>query len=262
MNGKKIGFTVPTGNFGNILAGWYAREMGLPVSRFICASNSNKVLTDFINTGVYDRNRDFAVTISPAMDILISSNLERLLYELSGRDAGFVAGLMNELSARGRYDAGPTIRERIKKLFYGGYASERETASALGDVFKRYGYLLDTHTAVGAHVYGEYKKSAYAAPTSVDKGCDQPEKMVIIATASPFKFAKDVYNAIIASESSAANEHGSAMFDELEYIDLLEKLSGVTAPAALRGLRDKQRRHFTEIAKTQMMATALEILLK
>ena len=301
VNGERIGFTVPTGNFGNILAGWYAREMGLPVSRFICASNSNKVLTDFINTGIYDRNREFAVTISPAMDILISSNLERLLYELSGRDAGFVTGLMNELSARGRYSAGPEIRERINELFYGGCANERETIVALQWAFKRYGYVLDTHTAVGAHVYGEYKKSAGAARTNDDGGCDQPEKMVIMATASPYKFAKDVYRAIAASESSAADERGSAdadtdvvdstdtaagttdstdaaagttdstdaaasssaaEFDELAYIDLLEKLNGTAAPAALRGLREKQRLHFIEIAKTQMKATALEILLK
>ncbi|MCL2060216.1 MAG: threonine synthase [Oscillospiraceae bacterium] len=287
QNGERVRFVVPTGNFGNILAGWYASEMGLPVSRFICASNSNNVLSDFIRTGVYNKNRDFFVTMSPAMDILISSNLERLLYEMSGRDAGSVARWMGELARTGRYDVGEAMRQRLSRLFYGGHASEEETAQAVGDAYRRYDYILDTHTAVGMHVLREYDNASMAtgdaaadsagsgAGAGVSAGCascvgradgDEAtgntaandaynEKVIVVATASPYKFAKDVYNAIACGKDSGADAP-----DELSYIDLLASLSGEPAPAPLRNLRDKAVLHTTSTTKGDMKQTALDLL--
>ena len=250
-NGDPICFVVPTGNFGNILAGWYAREMGLPVSRFICASNSNNVLADFINTGVYNKNRDFMVTISPAMDILISSNMERLLFELSGRDSESVANWMKQLVRTGSYDVGGAMREKLAGLFYGGYATEVETARAVSDTYNRYHYIIDTHTAVGMHVYSEYLKTK-VAPSG--------EIVVLAATASPYKFAKDVYKAINRSES-AVDE--IPVDDDIEYIDLLSKIGGgscAPVPESLRDLRAKPVLHLTETKQEDMKETALKIL--
>ena len=246
-NGDPICFVVPTGNFGNILAGWYAREMGLPVSRFICASNSNKVLADFINTGIYDKNRDFMVTMSPAMDILISSNLERLLYELSGRDSGSVAAWMGDLARNGSYDVGWAMRERLAGLFYGGYATEAETVRAIGDTYSRYNYIIDTHTAVGMHVYDAYCKANILPPG---------EKVVLVATASPYKFAKDVYKAINNSEATLDNISN----DDIQYINLLYSIGGTPVPESLRDLRAKPVLHLTETKKENMKETALNIL--
>jgi threonine synthase len=291
-NGEPIEFIVPTGNFGNILAGWYAREMGLPVSRFVCASNSNNVLADFINTGVYDRNRDFMVTMSPSMDILISSNLERLIYELSGRDAGYVVRLMGELSRNGRYDAGEAFRNKMAGVFYGGYAGEKETAAAIRETYNRHGYLIDTHTAVGMHVLKEFESDPAnrEAGGRVGAGATAPRKRgvknnagddigdqaydgricvkrgaktVVVSTASPFKFARDVYDAISAGDSDASRTSASSenqAVGDMEYIDMLSELSGIPVPESLRGLRDKKIAHTTVTSIGNMKETALDLL--
>ena len=274
QNGEPVNFAVPTGNFGNILAGWYAREMGLPVSRLICASNSNNVLTDFINTGVYDRNREFMVTMSPSMDILVSSNLERLLYELSGRSAGFVAERMGELSRSGRYDAGEAFRGKMASLFYGGYAGEKETAEAIRDAYNRYGYLIDTHTAVGMHVLKEFEKTggvgsgadrAAGGRGGVDaqsgSGSQPGAKTVVVSTASPYKFAKDVYLAICGGgECENLGRPSQEDADDIKYIELLNDLTGVPVPESLRNLRGKKIRHFTVTPIESMKETAIKLL--
>jgi threonine synthase len=340
--GERVRFAVPTGNFGNILAGWYAKEMGLPISKLICASNVNNVLSDFIQTGVYDKNRGFSATMSPSMDILISSNLERLLFELSGKDAELVSGWMAGLSSRGRYDVGARMRDAVAETMCGGYATEIETAAAIRSVFGRHGYLMDTHTAVAMHVYmgmrGNGGGSAAIAGTgkSPEEGARKGENAgagaasgggdgagkgmasgggesagngmasgggdgagngmapgrdseitVVVSTASPYKFAKDVYLAINpqdgadigghaggasgsgggASDSSGGGSasgtggSGSADIDEFRYISLLEALSNSTAPKSLTELRAKRRRHFTVTAKDGMKDTALSLLL-
>ena len=262
INGEPICFAVPTGNFGDILAGWYAREMGLPVARFICASNSNNVLADFIRTGVYNRKRDFMVTMSPAMDILISSNLERLLYELSGRDFESVARWMRELSQNGRYDVGEALQKKIASLLYGGYASEDETSQAIKATYRRYNYLVDTHTAVGIHVYREYEKSEKPESGGRAQHGDTQYggKVVVVSTASPYKFAKDVYEAIKDCAGIKDAAGGAPPADELEYIDMLSRVSGEAIPESLQNLRDKPLRHTTTTAKEHMKATALELL--
>ena len=271
--GEKIVFTVPTGNFGNILACWYACKMGLPVSRIICASNSNKVLTDFIETGVYDRRREFVTTMSPSMDILISSNLERLLFEVADRDAPTVKRWMESLSRDGVYDVGAEGLKRIRELFRGGYATERETGNAIKTVFDRCGYLMDTHTAVGMRVYSEYLESS---------GDISP--VVIVSTASPFKFAADVLESItskdVAAQSNVKTEDvavpsnakssdatvpsnaqptvavvpsSTKPEDEIECLNTLAALSGLSIPGPLKDLDKKSRVHFAVSEKENMM---------
>ena len=180
--GEPVNFCVPTGNFGNILAGWTAKEMGLPVTRFVCASNANNVLTDFIETGVYDRRRPFHLTSSPSMDILVSSNLERLLYFLS-KDSERVAGWMKQLSEEGRYDVGTGLKALIRRDFEAGYCDDAGTAEEIARVWREYGYLIDTHTAVASRVLGDYRART---------GDRTPA--IVVSTASPYKFACDVYN--------------------------------------------------------------------
>ncbi|MDR1439668.1 MAG: threonine synthase [Clostridiales bacterium] len=221
--GERVSFAVPTGNFGNILAGWYAKGMGLPISKLICASNVNNVLSDFIATGVYDRNRGFTPTMSPSMDILISSNLERLLFELSGRDAALVSGWMSDLARSGRYDVGARVRAAIAGTLRGGFATEGDTMAAIRLAFEKYGYLMDPHTAVALHVYGAMREGKAAAAggrgsdgtdaasaadgadcvdcadaASAAEGASREEITVLVSTASPYKFAKDVYLSIAA----------------------------------------------------------------
>lgn len=209
-NGDRIDFVVPTGNFGNILAGWYARCMGLPVNKLVCASNRNNVLTDFINTGTYDINREFFKTESPSMDILVSSNLERLLFELSGRDATSVKFRMSELARCGRYSATATETEKIKEAFACGYADEDDTAAAIADIFDEYGYLIDTHTAVAVSVA---ESREFARPT------------VVVSTANPFKFAPAALKAL--------GEDGGGDVTE-KTLDKLEELTAMDAPAQIR----------------------------
>lgn len=228
--GDKIDFVVPTGNFGNILAGWYARRMGLPVNKLVCASNRNNVLTDFINTGTYDINREFYKTESPSMDILVSSNLERLLFELSGRDAASVKFRMSELARCGRYSATAAEIEQIKDAFACGYADEDDTADAIAYMFDEYGYLIDTHTAVAVSVA---EKREFARPT------------VIVSTADPYKFAPAVLRALGESTDGEVTE---------KTLDTLEELTAMDAPAQLRGVFDAAVR-FDEVISPDDITT-------
>ena len=195
----KDGFNVvvPTGNFGNILAAYYARQMGAPIKKLICASNSNNVLSDFLKTGTYNRNRDFYTTISPSMDILISSNLERMLYELTGHDDKQVAAWQESLKNEGKYTVTEEVLAKFNELFFGGYCSEEKTSATIKDTFSKYGYLIDTHTAVAVSVYNDYKAQT---------GDGRP--VVIASTASPYKFANSVLEAL--GETVPENEFDAA----------------------------------------------------
>ena len=215
--GNPIDFCVPTGNFGNILAGWYAKQMGLPVDKFICASNDNNVLTDFIQTGVYDRNRPFYLTASPSMDILVSSNLERLLYCLTG-DGDKVAGFMAKLNEEGRYDVGDELRKAVQEQFVGGFCRDTDSKGQIGRLWAEQGYLMDTHTAVASRVLQNYR-----AQTGSDTPC------VIVSTASPYKFGGAVLDAL----GVVTNETGPALMDELS------ALTGIAPPKPLASLAGK-----------------------
>ena len=218
--GDKIDFAVPTGNFGDILAGWYAKEMGLPTGRMICCSNENNVLTDFLHTGTYDRNRPFHTTISPSMDILVSSNLERLLYAVSRSDVQ-TAGYMQELSEKGKYTVDNKIKAVLASDFASGCCSDRDTRDAIGEMYRLKGYLMDTHTAVAYKVLCDYRSMLInKTPT------------VVVSTASPFKFCDSVL-AALGKDSDAPGT---------ELIDELARLTGLKAPAALAGLNDKKVR--------------------
>ncbi len=230
--GEKINIVVPTGNFGNILAAFYAKKMGLPVAKLICASNENKVLYDFFTTGRYDKNREFILTSSPSMDILISSNLERLIYHISGENAAKNAELMRRLSADGRYEISPEMKARLSD-FYGNYASEAETAEAIRDLYEKTGYILDPHTAVAAGVYRKYKK---------DTG-DTETKTVIASTASPFKFTKSVMSAIDGKYSGLG---------EFELADEMSKIGKVPVPQAIEEIRTAEVRHETVCGVEEM----------
>ena len=234
---EPVNIVVPTGNFGNILASYYASRMGVPVKTFICASNRNKVLTDFIRTGVYDTHRDFHVTYSPSMDILISSNLERLLYHLSG-DPDEISRLMEQLSADGRYEAGPKIREGMK-CFYGGFADDEETLRTIAEVYENDGYLMDTHTAVAYKVYQDYQ---------AETGDNTPA--LIASTASAYKFASNVASAL----GLPAAEDGFAAVRELE------KKTGVPVPSGLRDLDRKTVRHDSVIDRDALKEAILASL--
>lgn len=236
--GDKINIVVPTGNFGNILAAYYAKGMGLPVNKFICASNKNKVLTDFINTGVYDIRRDFYVTNSPSMDILISSNLERLLYHLSGDDGGEIAALMNCLEKEKQYTVSPKIREGLKE-FYGGYADEAATNRTIGQMYKQNGYLIDTHTAVAYRVYADYKEETGDETTTV-----------IASTASAYKFAESVADSIGLPKEA----NGFAA------VEALAQATGVRVPACLQGLDKKEVRHRGVVDKEGLLEAVLKSL--
>ena len=237
--GDKINVVVPTGNFGNILAAFYAKQMGLPINKFICASNENKVLYDFFRTGTYDRKREFILTTSPSMDILISSNLERLIYRIAGNDAEKNKALMQALNGKGAY----TITDDMKKQladFYGNYASEAETAATIKRVYESDQYIMDTHTAVAASVYDKYvKETGDTTPT------------VIASTASPYKFTRSVMNAI----DSAYDKQS-----DFELVDELNKLSGVKVPQAIEDIRQAEVRHDIVCDKEDMLAEVKKFL--
>ena len=237
--GDKINVVVPTGNFGNILAAFYAKQMGLPINKFICASNENKVLYDFFRTGTYDRKREFILTTSPSMDILISSNLERLIYRIAGNDAEKNKALMQALNGEGAY----TITDDMKKQladFYGNYASEAETAATIKRVYESDQYIMDTHTAVAASVYDKYvKETGDTTPT------------VIASTASPYKFTRSVMNAI----DSAYDKQS-----DFELVDELNKLSGVKVPQAIEDIRQAEVRHDIVCDKEDMLAEVKKFL--
>ncbi len=234
-DGDKINIVVPTGNFGNILAAYYAGKMGIPVNKFICASNKNKVLTDFFNTGVYDINREFYLTNSPSMDILISSNLERLLYHLSGNDGDEIRSLMESLENNKRYEVSAKIKEGMKD-FYGGFASVEDTNETIGSMYRDNGYLMDTHTSVAYKVYRDYVK---------ETSDDTPA--IIASTASAYKFADSVAHSIGLGEE----ENG------FEYVRALAAETGVRVPKALKDLDKKPVRH-TGVIEIGEMAKAVE----
>ena len=220
--GEAINVVVPTGNFGNILAAFYAKNMGLPIGKLICASNDNKVLYDFFSTGTYDRNRDFVLTTSPSMDILISSNLERLIYRIAGNDADKNAELMAALSGNGKYDITEEMKAQLND-FYGNYATEAETAQTIKDLYEDCGYVIDTHTAVAATVYKKYVK-----------GTGDVAKTVIASTASPYKFTRSVMEAI---------DEKYASMGDFELVDELTKLANVAIPNAIEEIRTAPVRH-------------------
>lgn len=239
--GDKINVVVPTGNFGNILAGYYAKQMGLPVKTLVCASNSNNVLTDFLKTGTYDKNREFYTTSSPSMDILISSNLERLLYHMSGDDDKLICDLMNKLSADGKYTVSSDVMEKIQQMFDAGYTAEDKVDETIKYQFDNYGYLCDTHTAVAVRVYDEYVKNT---------GDDIPT--VIDSTASPYKFSASVLNAIADEELDG--------LDEFDMVKELNRITGVEVPAPIASLKDKKVR-FTDVCDREDMSNMVFKLL-
>ena len=233
--GEPVNVVVPTGNFGNILAAYYAGKMGIPFGKLICASNKNKVLTDFFNTGVYDINRDFYLTNSPSMDILISSNLERLLYHLSGNDGAEIKGLMESLESEKKYEVSDKIKEGLAD-FYGGFASMEETNETIGKMYDEHGYLMDTHTAVAYKVYQDYVS---------ETGDETPT--LIASTASAYKFADSVAKAIGLGEEA----------NGFEYVKSVAAKTGVRIPAGLKDLENKEIRH-TGVIEVPAMAKAVE----
>ncbi|MGN0406559.1 MAG: threonine synthase [Bariatricus sp.] len=237
--GEKINVVVPTGNFGNILAAYYAKNMGLPIAKLICASNENKVLYDFFRTGTYDKNREFILTTSPSMDILISSNLERLIYQIAGEDAKKDQELMNDLKSKGVYAITEEMKANLAD-FEAGYASEEQVKQTIHDIYTDTGYVIDTHTAVAASVYGEYRKNT-----------KDTAKTVIASTASPYKFARSVMTAIDPSYDS---------MEEFELIDELHKVSQMDIPNAIDEIRNAEIRHTTECDIEQMEASVKAVL--
>lgn len=237
--GEKINVVVPTGNFGNILAAFYAKNMGLPIGKLICASNENKVLYDFFATGTYDRNREFILTSSPSMDILISSNLERLIYRIAGDDAKKNQLLMKALQEEGKYEITPEMREELAE-FYGNYASEAETAEVIKEIYGQDGYVIDTHTAVAAAVYRKYRKET-----------GDTAKTVIASTASPFKFTRSVMTAIDEKYDSQP---------DFQLVDELSALSGVKVPRAIEEIRTAPVRHETVCEVEEMQSVVKKFL--
>ncbi|MBR6626985.1 MAG: threonine synthase [Lachnospiraceae bacterium] len=238
-SGEAVNVVVPTGNFGNILAAFYAKNMGLPIAKLICASNDNKVLYDFFSTGTYDRNREFMLTTSPSMDILISSNLERLIYRIAGNDADKNKALMTALNGQGRYEISYDMKQQLND-FYGNYATEDETADIIRSIYNDCGYVIDTHTAVAAAVYEKYK-----AETKDDT------KTVIASTASPFKFTRSVMNAI--------DTKYDAMGD-FELVDELSKLANVKVPGAIEEIRTAPVLHDKQCEVDEMKQVVRDFL--
>ncbi|NME35380.1 MULTISPECIES: threonine synthase [Fusobacterium] len=237
--GEKVNFIVPSGNFGDILAGYYAKLLGLPINKLVCASNSNKVLTDFYNTGVYNKNREFFKTLSPSMDILISSNLERLLFHLSNNDDKYIEKIMKDLKENGQYEISDSMLKKLQENFYFDYTGEEETKKTIKKVFNNYNYLLDTHTAVGYSVMEKFKK--------LDKfNC----KNILLSTASPFKFSKSVYESIFEEIS----------LNEFEIMKKLSKKTKFPIPENLKDLESKKELHKNIIEKNNIDKT-IEVML-
>ena len=229
--GEPINIVVPTGNFGNILAGYYAKKMGIPVNKLICASNANNVLTDFINTGVYDRNRQFYTTISPSMDILISSNLERLLYHLCGENDATIRDWFGKLASEGRYEVSEDVKKVLSEEFYAGCCNDDQTKACIKGIYDKYSYTCDTHTAVAVKVYQDYK-----AATGDDT------VTVIASTASPYKFSGSVLSALGADTAA----------DEFTLVDRLAEASKLPVPASLAALKNKEVRFSETVDKAEM----------
>lgn len=236
---EEINVVVPTGNFGNILAAYYAKNMGIPIAKLICASNENKVLYDFFQTGTYDRNREFVLTTSPSMDILISSNLERLIYKISGEDARKDTDLMTELKTKGSYAITGEMKANLAD-FAAGYATEEQVAKKIHDIYEDTGYVMDTHTAVAATVYKAYREDS-----------KDDRKTVIASTASPYKFAGSVMSAIDPKYKGQ---------DDFKLIEELQKVSGTEIPNAIKEIMNAEIRHNTECDVDQMEQTVKNIL--
>ena len=236
---EEINVVVPTGNFGNILAAYYAKNMGIPIAKLICASNENKVLYDFFQTGTYDRNREFVLTTSPSMDILISSNLERLIYKISGEDARKDTDLMTELKTKGSYAITGEMKANLAD-FAAGYATEEQVAKTIHDIYEDTGYVMDTHTAVAATVYKAYREDS-----------KDDRKTVIASTASPYKFAGSVMSAIDPKYKGQ---------DDFKLIEELQKVSGTELPNAIKEIMNAEIRHNTECDVNQMEQTVKNIL--
>ena len=235
--GEKINFCVPTGNFGDILAGYYAFKMGLPVNKLLCASNINNVLTDFFNSGEYDATRDFHKTISPSMDILISSNLERLVFEMMDRDGEKVKELMAELKETGKYSVPLSVIRRAFGVFYGGFADEEETMESMSNTFDEYGYVVDPHTAVALSVYDNYMMIT-----------NDQTPVVVLSTASPYKFAQDVYEAIGESRVE----------DPFKAVKKLHSLSGMEIPEGIAALETYEVRFRDVLKKSEIKQKVME----
>jgi len=240
-NGDKVNVCVPTGNFGNILAAYYAQQMGVPIAKLICASNENNVLTDFINTGKYDKNRKFFTTISPSMDILISSNLERLLYELSGNCAETVNALMKDLNDVGHYRLNSDMQTKISELLWAGSANDTETGEQIAKTFEEFNYLADTHTAVALNVYEQY----------VAKTGDKT-KTIIASTASPFKFGDSVMSALGITIKDK---------DDFEKLEMLSEIGGLEIPSSLAELKGKEEK-YTNVGEVAEMDDVVYEFLK
>ena len=238
--GEPINIAVPTGNFGNILAAFYAKEMGLPVNKLICASNQNNVLTDFFTTGTYNLDRPFLPGISPSMDIIISSNLERLLNHLAEGDTDLVCNLMNELKDKKQYTLPTELYAKLSS-FIADFASEEETLNTINEYYKNYNYLLDPHTAVAAHVYSQYQNKT-----------KDSTKTIIATTASPFKFAQSVAKAIELENHE--------IYDEYFTIDALAKVTNLETPTPLKDLKNKPILHKQTVTKENIAQVIGEIL--
>lgn len=229
--GDEVNFTIPSGNFGNCLAGFIAKNMGLPIQKFIVASNKNNILTDFFNTGKYDANREFYKTNAPAMDILVSSNLERLVYLFTGKDGNKVNEYMEKLNETGVYEVEEEVLSKIQELFKAGWLSEEKVIETIGECYKNTGYLLDTHTAIGYGVYKKYQEES-----------KDTTKTIILSTASPYKFPESVYKAITKKE-----------LGEYEAIEALNKETGVEIPQPLAGIKDREILHTKVIDKEMIV---------
>lgn len=238
--GDAVNFSVPTGNFGNILAGYYARMLGLPINKLLCGSNENNVLYDFIKTGVYDRNREFHKTISPSMDILISSNLERLLYYMSNKDNEAVKDMMKQLSSNGKYEVSDEMKEKITQQFYAGCVFKQDTEKMINEVYDKYNYLLDTHTAVAYKTLIDYRKETGDETVSI-----------VLSTASPYKFSKSVYESLFGVNNK----------DEFEIMEELSEKTGVPIPENLKGLNNKKLIH-TEVCEINEMEKYVRKIVK
>lgn len=238
--GEKVNIVVPTGNFGNILAAYYAKHMGIPVNKLICASNINNVLTDFINTGVYDRNRHFYPTVSPSMDILISSNLERLLYIMTGKNDTLISEWFGKLSAEGKYEVSDDVKVKLSEEFCAGFCDDEQTKATIHEIYEKYSYTCDTHTAVAVKVYEDYKKST-----------GDTTKTIIASTASPYKFSAAVLEAIEGKTSDIS---------EYEKVDRIAELSDIPVPSALADLKNKPERFNDVIDKNDQKAYVLKTL--
>lgn len=238
--GEKINVVVPTGNFGNILAAYYAKHMGVPINKLICASNINNVLTDFINTGVYDRNRQFYATVSPSMDILISSNLERLLYLMTGKNDAVIREWFGKLASEGRYEVSDDVKAQLADEFCAGFCDDEQTENTIHAIYEKYSYTCDTHTAVAVKVYNDYKAAT-----------GDETKTVIASTASPYKFSAAVL---------AALESGNDDMDEYSKVDRIAQLSDIPVPSALADLKNKPERFGDVIEKADQKAYVLRTL--